>query len=33
MKKSLPYFAKITDAPMTGEWFMEVDWVKHQFRK
>jgi len=26
-------FAKITDAPMTGEWVMEVDWVKHQFRK
>jgi beta-glucanase (GH16 family) len=26
-------FAKITDSPMTGEWVMEVDWVKHQFRK
>ena len=26
-------FAKITNAPMIGEWVMEVDWVKHQFRK
>jgi beta-glucanase (GH16 family) len=26
-------FAKITDAPMKGEWVMEVDWVKHEFRK
>ncbi|MBT8218722.1 MAG: family 16 glycosylhydrolase [Bacteroidia bacterium] len=26
-------FAKITDNPMTGEWVMEVDWVKHEFRK
>ncbi|MBT8268405.1 MAG: family 16 glycosylhydrolase [Flavobacteriaceae bacterium] len=26
-------FAKITDSPMTGEWVMEVDWVKHEFRK
>jgi beta-glucanase (GH16 family) len=27
-------FAKITDSPMTGtEWVMEVDWVKHQYRK
>jgi len=25
-------FAKITDAPMEGEWEMEVDWVKHEFR-
>jgi beta-glucanase (GH16 family) len=25
-------FAKITDAPMTGEWVMEVDWVKHERR-
>ncbi|MGB3590832.1 MAG: glycoside hydrolase family 16 protein [Nonlabens sp.] len=25
-------FAKITDAPMTGEWVMEVDWVKHEYR-
>jgi beta-glucanase (GH16 family) len=25
-------FAKITDAPMKGEWEMEVDWVKHEFR-
>jgi glucosylceramidase len=24
-------YAKITDAPMTGEWVMEVDWVKHEF--
>jgi len=24
-------FAKITDAPMEGEWVMEVDWVKHEF--
>ena len=23
-------FAKITDAPMEGEWVMEVDWVKHE---
>ena len=26
-------FAKITDSPMKGEWVMEVDWVKHEFRK
>ncbi|MFQ3213239.1 MAG: beta-glucanase (GH16 family) [Marivirga sp.] len=26
-------FAKITDAPMEGEWVMEVDWVKHEFSK
>jgi len=26
-------FAKITDNPMTGEWVMEVDWVKHERRK
>lgn len=26
-------FAKITDAPMEGEWIMEVDWVKHESRK
>ena len=26
-------FAKITDAPMKGEWVLEVDWVKHEFRK
>ena len=25
-------YAKITDSPMTGEWVMEVDWVKHEFR-
>ena len=25
-------FAKITDSPMTGEWTMEVDWVKHEYR-
>ena len=24
-------YAKITDAPMTGEWVMEVDWVKHEY--
>ena len=24
-------FAKITDAPMIGEWEMEVDWVKHEY--
>ncbi|MEH6580792.1 MAG: family 16 glycosylhydrolase [Halioglobus sp.] len=23
-------FAKITDSPMTGEWLMEVDWVRHE---
>jgi beta-glucanase (GH16 family) len=26
-------FAKITDAPMKGEWEMEVDWVKHEYRQ
>jgi beta-glucanase (GH16 family) len=26
-------FAKITDAPMKGEWVMEVDWVKHEYRQ
>jgi beta-glucanase (GH16 family) len=26
-------FAKITDSPMKGEWVMEVDWVKHEYRK
>ena len=26
-------FAKITDSPMTGEWTMEVDWVKHEYRQ
>lgn len=25
-------YAKITDTPMTGEWVMEVDWVKHEKR-
>ena len=25
-------FAKITDSPMKGEWVMEVDWVKHEFK-
>ena len=24
-------FAKITDTPMSGEWVMEVDWVKHEY--
>ncbi len=24
-------YAKITDAPMEGEWVMEVDWVKHEY--
>ena len=23
-------FAKITDSPMSGEWVMQVDWVKHE---
>jgi beta-glucanase (GH16 family) len=23
-------YAKVTDAPMEGEWVMEVDWVKHE---
>ncbi len=23
-------FAKINDAPMQGQWVMEVDWVKHE---
>jgi len=26
-------FAKINDAPMTQNWEMEVDWVKHEYRK
>jgi beta-glucanase (GH16 family) len=26
-------FAKITDTPMEGEWVMEVDWVKHEYKK
>ena len=26
-------FAKITDTPMKGEWVMEVDWVKHEYRR
>ncbi len=26
-------YAKITNYDMTGEWLMEVDWVKHEFRK
>ena len=26
-------YAKITDSPMLGEWVMEVDWVKHEYRK
>ncbi len=26
-------FAKITDSPMNSEWVMEVDWVKHEYRK
>lgn len=26
-------YAKITDSDMTGEWGMEVDWVKHEYRK
>jgi beta-glucanase (GH16 family) len=26
-------FAKITDAPMEGEWVMEVDWVKHEYKQ
>ena len=27
-------YAKITDSPMIGdEWVMEVDWVKHEYRK
>jgi len=25
-------FAKITGSPMSGEWVMEVDWVKHESR-
>ena len=25
-------YAKITDSPMTGEWVMEVDWVKHEYQ-
>ena len=26
-------YAKITDSPMEGEWVMEVDWVKHEYRQ
>lgn len=26
-------FAKINDSPMTADWVMEVDWVKHEYRK
>ena len=26
-------YAKITDDPMEGEWVMEVDWVKHEYRQ
>ncbi|MEQ8240418.1 MAG: glycoside hydrolase family 16 protein [Cyclobacteriaceae bacterium] len=26
-------YAKITDSAMSGEWVMEVDWVKHEYRK
>ncbi|MCR9290186.1 MAG: family 16 glycosylhydrolase [Bacteroidetes bacterium] len=26
-------YAKITDSPMTGDWVMEVDWVKHEYWK
>jgi beta-glucanase (GH16 family) len=26
-------YAKITDSPMNGVWVMEVDWVKHEFKK
>ncbi|MBT8268264.1 MAG: hypothetical protein HKN00_12400 [Flavobacteriaceae bacterium] len=26
-------YAKITDSHMENEWLMEVDWVKHEFRK
>ena len=25
-------FAKIKDSPMTADWVMEVDWVRHQYR-
>ena len=26
-------FAKINDSPMTQAWEMEIDWVKHEYRK
>ena len=26
-------FAKINDSPMTSTWVMEVDWVKHEYRR
>ena len=26
-------YAKITDSPMNGEWVMEVDWIRHEYRK
>lgn len=25
-------YAKITDNGMEGEWVMEVDWVKHEYK-
>lgn len=25
-------YAKVTDDPMEGEWVMEVDWVRHEYR-
>ena len=25
-------YAKITDSPMSGEWVLEVDWVRHEHR-
>ena len=28
-----PYYAKITDSPISGEWVVEVDWVKHEYRQ
>lgn len=26
-------YAKVTNDPMEGEWVMEVDWVKHEYRQ
>ena len=26
-------FAKINDSPMNHDWVMEVDWVRHEYRR
>jgi len=30
---ALAEFRKITEAPMEGQWVMEVDWVRHESRQ